>query len=345
MEITIEKKKLQRIIGVLIIVAAVIVLIPLFFNRQVVISPSSDAAQMTVPAVSDQPMAAAAPMTNPETPTANHTNTTTNTETENANSLPPANVSSIDASMNSAAPGATVTRAPATALDTQLQTITSSAAPKQPAVTVQTAAPAAQPQATVKYVGDTVEVTPAPATNVNANANVNVNVNPPQNLDESTAEITPAIAADINKKSYIASNTTSNKPNMASNVVQIKNNLTTDTAMRVNPALNAPKGARGSSFGKPHRVANNLLLPKKSAWVVQMGSFKNKSNAHRLVSRLKASGFKAFMHETQSSTGSIRTAVYVGPEFKEVSAAKLSTNMMSKIHIRGFVVPYKPMVF
>ncbi|MCE3237986.1 MAG: dedD [Gammaproteobacteria bacterium] len=334
MEKIIDKKTLQRIIGIVIIGALVMVLVPLFFNRQMVISPSSGqsdtAAKLTVPAVSDQPMAAAAPVANPEMSLPNDTHNTTHTEIQNANSLSPGN--SVDAST---ATSTTITRAPATALDTQLQAITSNGEPQQPAP--QKTAPAPTTQTTVKYVGDTVEVTPAPLTDVNANV-------APSNLEESTAEITPAIAADINKKSHMASNITDNKRHVIPHVIQIKNHLTTHTTSRAKPVLKAAKEGRGSSFGNSHHAASNLSLPKKSVWVVQMGSFKNKSNAHRLVSRLKASGFKAFIHETQSSTGSIRTAVYVGPESREASAAKLST-IMSKIHMRGFIVPYKPMVF
>jgi hypothetical protein len=324
MEKILGKKTLQRIIGLVIIATVAVVLIPFFFNKQIVISPSStqsDTAKLTVPAVSDQPMAAA-PVTSPEM------SFSTNTEAQNANSLPPGN--SVDGSMNSAAPTTAITRTPATVLDTPPQTVASSAEAGQPIPQQTAPAPITQPQANVKYSGETGKVMPAPAANANSPI-----------LSRSTSEIAPVIPADINKRSDLASN----KRNMASNVMQIKNNLTTDTAAQVKPGLKIAKRGRDLSFGNAHHIANHLSLPKRSAWVVQMGSFKNKSNAHRLVSRLKASGFKAFIHETQSSTGSIRTAVYVGPESREASAAKLSTIMSKKIHMHGFIVPYKPMVF
>ena len=74
-----------------------------------------------------------------------------------------------------------------------------------------------------------------------------------------------------------------------------------------------------------------------------MGSFKDKSNAHRLVNQLRTSGFKAFAHVVTSPTGVVRTRVYIGPEFKQASALKLSTQIEHEVKLRGFIVPYKPM--
>lgn len=57
------------------------------------------------------------------------------------------------------------------------------------------------------------------------------------------------------------------------------------------------------------------------SWVIQMGSFKNKSNAIILVNKLRQKGYHAFIYYNAKDT---LTRVYVGPIFKYASALKLS---------------------
>lgn len=51
------------------------------------------------------------------------------------------------------------------------------------------------------------------------------------------------------------------------------------------------------------------------AWVIQLGSFKNKANALRLVNELRASGYRAFIKQIPATFGQ-STRVFVGPEKK-----------------------------
>lgn len=83
---------------------------------------------------------------------------------------------------------------------------------------------------------------------------------------------------------------------------------------------------------------------KKSAWVVQLGSFADKNNARRLADKLRAAGYKAFMKEVKAENGSTKqTRVYIGPEFKQASAMKLSKKIEQQMNLRGFIVLYKPL--
>lgn len=90
--------------------------------------------------------------------------------------------------------------------------------------------------------------------------------------------------------------------------------------------------------GKPQLTHHDLVKLKNSAWVVQMGSFKNKTNAIRLTNQLRAQGYKAFTREIRSTL-----RVYVGPEFKQASAATLANKIEQQMKLRGIIISYKPL--
>lgn len=87
------------------------------------------------------------------------------------------------------------------------------------------------------------------------------------------------------------------------------------------------------------------IKPKKqlsmtSGWVIQVGSFKNKTNALRLVNRLRQKGYRAFV---QTEPTSEKTKVFVGPQSKRALAHELANRIETDLHIRGFVMNYKPL--
>lgn len=86
----------------------------------------------------------------------------------------------------------------------------------------------------------------------------------------------------------------------------------------------------------------NERLMKEIAWAVQLGSFKDKNNAKNLADKLRAAGYKAFTREVKSQKGT-QTRVYIGPESQQASAAKLSTQLEQEMKLHGFVVMYKPL--
>ncbi|OGT45185.1 MAG: hypothetical protein A3E83_07875 [Gammaproteobacteria bacterium RIFCSPHIGHO2_12_FULL_41_20] len=86
----------------------------------------------------------------------------------------------------------------------------------------------------------------------------------------------------------------------------------------------------------------SLLKFQASAWVIQLGSFKNKANAIRLVDQLRNSGYKAFIQNATSHLGeTIR--VYVGPETRHASAKALADRLEQDLHLHGIVVSFKPL--
>jgi DedD protein len=132
-----------------------------------------------------------------------------------------------------------------------------------------------------------------------------------------------------------APNTAAKKPEPA------KTPLTTAAAKPVKPAIPVPaipvKTVAQTSVVKTQPDLNQL---KKIAWVVQMGSFKSKLNAERLTNSLRAKGYKAFTFETKSNG---QTRVYIGPEFKQVSAVMVASRIQSDMKMHGIVVSYKPL--
>lgn len=90
-------------------------------------------------------------------------------------------------------------------------------------------------------------------------------------------------------------------------------------------------------------VSDEGLLKLKSAvWVVQIGSFKDKSNALRIVNQLRANGYRAFIQEITNALNDT-TRVFVGPEHKQATAHALADRLQSEMHLKGIVISYKPL--
>ena len=87
---------------------------------------------------------------------------------------------------------------------------------------------------------------------------------------------------------------------------------------------------------------HGLLKLNSPIWVIQLGSFKNKTNAVHLVDQLRSNGYKAFIHRVDSTFGET-TRVYVGPEPKQTSAKALANRLEQDMHLHGIVVSFQPL--
>lgn len=87
---------------------------------------------------------------------------------------------------------------------------------------------------------------------------------------------------------------------------------------------------------------NKFAKLKSGNWAVQLGSFKIKSNAVRLVNLLRSRGYHSFMEEASSNKSGL-TRVLVGPELKKDHAHTLASKLENEVHIRGMVINYKPL--
>lgn len=125
-----------------------------------------------------------------------------------------------------------------------------------------------------------------------------------------------------------------------------KNKSITNKKDKVNKINNSSKQShRVKSQFVASLATNNketLAKLKNSAWVVQIGSFKNKENAFRLVNQLRSNGYSAFIQQRKTAFGE-NTRVFVGPESKQALAQALASQLENEMHIRGIVISYKPL--
>lgn len=68
------------------------------------------------------------------------------------------------------------------------------------------------------------------------------------------------------------------------------------------------------------------------AWVVQLGSFKNKAHAQKLLSKLKGHGFSPYIKKTKRAW-----QVVIGPEFKKSDAQQLIRQINKQFKIKGII--------
>jgi DedD protein len=137
-----------------------------------------------------------------------------------------------------------------------------------------------------------------------------------------------------------AEKTTDTKPAPAA--VIAKPVTTTAVLSKADPVKKpaAPLKKLASNTATTTPTQSEIELLKKSAWVVQLGSFKSKLNAERLTNALRAKGYKAFTFETKRNG---QTRVYIGPEFKQSSATTIASRVQSDMKMHGIVLTYKPL--
>ncbi|QLH43338.1 MAG: SPOR domain-containing protein [Coxiellaceae bacterium] len=83
-----------------------------------------------------------------------------------------------------------------------------------------------------------------------------------------------------------------------------------------------------------HKSAKPTKLAHGAGWIVQLGSFSNKSNADKLVHQLRAKGFSA---HTTVIAGNL-TRVYIGPENGRSKADQTLKKIETELNLSGVVV-------
>ncbi|GEM_PF-3083997 len=156
------------------------------------------------------------------------------------------------------------------------------------------------------------------------------------------------IAEPVNVKQNVVVNTTQQQMPVESTGADPQN----VTTVKVIPSIQDAKPEVQSVVAENNKssdakkyssaVKNKIDLAslKNPAWVVQMGSFRNKNNAARLINSLRSKGYKAFTYETKSNN---QVRVYVGPEFKRVAAASLANKITKDMQLQGVVLTYIPL--
>ena len=79
---------------------------------------------------------------------------------------------------------------------------------------------------------------------------------------------------------------------------------------------------------------------KANAWAIHLASFSEKANAEKLVKKLRAKGFPAYIHEARAEHPTM-VRVFVGPELKKEKAETMLKKLHQEFRLEGVVVKYQ----
>lgn len=307
-----ESKTKHRILGVVVLAGLVILAYPFIQRENTASNEQSAQAMVKAPAFPDQAVQVAA----------------TEDETQNP-------VAAAAAQAPTPAPDTV-----ANAINTSTpETNTTTAQPIQPAAPAtprpDVAAPVTvtAPESTAPSAAPAVDQTaPAPdqkqptaKTLQNTSDNSSVQVNPAK----PAADLKTALN-EVNEQSTLTQTTQHKK------MAHAKSHKAQPVIMSKLPRT------AGNHAGKVKSLDNNGLLKlKQSAWVIQLGSFKQKSNALKLVNKLRAKGYRAFIQNINVASGE-STRVFVGPEQHQASAQVVASELQNNLKLRGIIISYKP---
>lgn len=300
-----ESKTKHRILGVVVLAGLVILAYPFIQRDNAALGDQTAQAMVKAPAFPDQAVQVAA--TEDETP--NAVTTATPAPDTVANAINTSTPETNTAAAVPVQPG----RAPAVVSPPASDAASPSSGTAAPTTDQPVQAPQPeQKQPTAKSLKNTSD-----------NSNVQVKAEKP------VADLQTAMN-EVNEKSTLTLSTKHKKiarlkPHGAQPVIMSKLSRT------------AAKHA-----GKVKTLDNNGLLKlKQSAYVIQLGSFKQKSNALRLVNKLRAKGYRAFIQNINVASGE-STRVFVGPEQHQASAQIVATELQNNMKLHGIIISYKP---
>lgn len=92
---------------------------------------------------------------------------------------------------------------------------------------------------------------------------------------------------------------------------------------------------------KKTKTTNPVTSTAGVAWVVQLGSFANATNAKQLETELRSHGFKAYTQSIKTSLGTL-VRVSIGPEVKREKADAIKERLAKEMQIKSVVVAYNP---
>jgi len=91
---------------------------------------------------------------------------------------------------------------------------------------------------------------------------------------------------------------------------------------------------------KPKKALPEKAVAKE-AWVIHLGSFKDKTNVAQLLKKLKAKGYIAFTKPIKTKQGTL-TKVIIGPELIKTAMVKKLPALKDLTGIQGKVAYFEP---
>ncbi|SES83131.1 SPOR domain-containing protein [Thalassotalea agarivorans] len=112
-----------------------------------------------------------------------------------------------------------------------------------------------------------------------------------------------------------------------------------DANTKIEPVAQQPK----TKQTKPEQTTTSL--PEKAvaqqAWVIQLGSFRDKNNVNALVKKLRASGYTTFTRPVKTKTGEL-TKVFIGPELIQSKLEKQLPKLEKEFSLKGRIARFSP---
>ena len=78
------------------------------------------------------------------------------------------------------------------------------------------------------------------------------------------------------------------------------------------------------------------------AWTLQLATFANKNNAHKLEQKLKSEGYSAYQKQLLNDQGKSLYRVYIGPEVRQDELQQLKPVIQEATGLKGIVVRFVP---
>lgn len=306
-----EKKTKYRILGILLVVGLIIVLLPLFFGEKSTETP--DVAVIKTPPFPEQ-------------------NVQMNNSAEAANDVEPIDLTKDESDRAISDP---ITQ-PSVG-DNGVENGNQST--ELPTNVVENKESGVDKQNTDSTTSDTQKTL--------SNNNVNSTPNAPNGDSSNKTDIDNTAASSlITKSEQLKTNddSTALPRRSEQSVSNQKDNQAANRARKPGPEqiLSANKHIAQKILKSPLNK-NGLIDLKKPAWVIQIGSFKNKTNAIHLVNRLRAKGYPAFIQHVNNAAFGETIRVYVGPADKQKEASQLLSQMEKDVHVAGIIISYKPL--
>ncbi|MFQ5659355.1 MAG: SPOR domain-containing protein [Gammaproteobacteria bacterium] len=112
-----------------------------------------------------------------------------------------------------------------------------------------------------------------------------------------------------------------------------------ETGQKHRPEAGTTRPEKAPAPQRPAHPVRNTATVGLTAWVVQLGSFSNESNANALNEKLRKAGFTAFVEPLKKRTKTVYR-VRVGPELKRSDALTLRDKLKKATQIEGLVIHY-----
>lgn len=295
----------KRIIGFLLLVGFGLILIPLFFGRSIPEDELKLSSHVPEPPAKSEDLAV--PMPDKATTVPDVTPTTQSSSTSSTSQSTDGVVFEQVQPLPSAAPAFNSTQPAQSASSTT--TTNTTAAKSTPTASTPS----------LSHIAPISDTAPPTAT-------------PTSSTPSTLASTTTDISNPTPIKSTTAPVASSTKSTTGTNIAK----KTTSTTLSKKTTSTTTKT---TAAAKPKATAKTeQKIPAAKAWVVQLGSFSDKVNANKLVSKLQAQGFKAYTKTSQTDKGPL-IRVLVGPELKRTDAETTANKLRQQLGLHSIIVP------